>query len=75
MIVVGPAAATLKTYHHRMPIVIDKPNHEAWLAKDTDPADAFDLVRHPYSGPFEVREVCRRVNSPQDDEPGLVDAA
>ncbi len=74
-VIVGPAAKGIEAYHDRMPLVIDQAEYEDWLAKDTKLDDVLDIVRHPYSGPFEVTRVSRRVNSPSNDDADLVEAA
>lgn len=67
-IIVGPAAPAIAEYHDRMPVVLDRPLYEAWLAPDTPPDQARDVLAHPHAGAFEVRKVSRRVNSPKYDD-------
>ena len=74
-IVVGSAAPEIAEYHDRMPVVLLQDQYDEWLSQETDAGVARDLLGDVYAGPFDVRKVSRRVNSPRNDDPDLIEAA
>jgi putative SOS response-associated peptidase YedK len=72
-ILVGPAAPEIAAIHDRMPMIVAAADYAAWLDPATPVADALDRVRATAAGPFAVRKVSRRVNSPANDDPSVID--
>jgi putative SOS response-associated peptidase YedK len=62
------ANAFQSRYHHRMPVVLAPDEERAWL-ESPDP----DLL-DPYDGDMDAYPVSTRVNSPANDDPGVVEA-
>jgi len=54
--------------------VLEQSAYETWLSPETSPDQTRELLLHPYMGPFEVRNVSRRVNSARNDDPELIEA-
>ena len=70
-IVTTEAAGTARQVHDRMPVILARPEYDAWLCS----ADPGGLLR-PWAGAdFSVRRVSRRVNSPRVDDPQCLDEA
>ena len=71
-IVTTDANGFMRNLHERMPVIVKKPDFEAWL----DPAIAIhDPWQKPY--PDEIMDcypVCFRVNSPRNDDESLLAA-
>lgn len=65
-----PANAMMAEIHDRMPVILAPADHARWLSEEPDPED----LARPYP-PEEMRmwPVSRRVNSPRDDGPDLVE--
>ncbi len=68
------ASEDLRDLHHRMPVILDRSDFEAWL----DPGASRDrhlkpLLRPCASGPLVVRRVSKVVNSPRNDVPECVE--
>lgn len=61
------ASAFQSTYHHRMPVVLDAAEEQAWLA------EADESLLTPYDGDLDAYPVSERVNSPANDDPELVE--
>jgi putative SOS response-associated peptidase YedK len=72
-ILVGPAAPGIAGIHDRMPMIVARDDYAAWLDPETPVADALDRVRATQAGPFAVRKVSRRVNSPANDDPSVIE--
>lgn len=73
-VIVGPAAEWIAEYHDRMPVVLEQDAYTDWLSPVTSSDRARELLSDAYTGPFEVRKVSRRVNSPKSDMPELLTA-
>lgn len=73
-IVVGNAAPDIAHVHDREPAIIGPEDYDRWLDPDTSQDDLLALVQSPCPGPFGVRKVSRRVNSPKNDDADLVEA-
>jgi putative SOS response-associated peptidase YedK len=74
-ILTAEAAASIREIHHRMPIVLKPGAYRQWL----DPAVTEPEVLHRLLGDychreFEHRPVSRKVNSPANNEPDLIEA-
>ena len=65
-IITTEANAFMKQIHHRMPVILDKKDHDAWLAPDYDEQRLRSLLK-PYTGLMKCHEVTTLVNSPSHD--------
>jgi len=71
-IITTAANRHLEGIHNRMPVILaGERDYEQWLSPD-DPLFLQHLLR-PYEGDMLVYPVSARVNSPQDDDPGLIE--
>ncbi|PSQ30635.1 DUF159 family protein [Halobacteriales archaeon SW_6_65_46] len=61
------ANAFQSTYHHRMPVVLASDGERRWLAEPDE------SLLTPYDGEMDAYPVSKRVNSPANDDPDLVD--
>ena len=66
VIMTTDANEEVRPYHHRMPVMLTKPEIEAWL-KDGNPA-----VLKPFEYPLESHIVSRMVNSPKNNSAELI---
>ena len=66
------ASPALSDLHHRQPAIVDAHDFEEWLAPDTETERLLALARRSSEGPFERWAVSRRMNSPRNDEPNLL---
>ncbi len=67
------AAESIRPIHHRMPVILDRPNFAAWLdPKETPKAALFTPEQAPE---MTARPVSRRVNSPRNDDAACLAAA
>lgn len=69
-VITGDAQGVVAALHNRMPIVVRPENYDRWLDPEQSAAellvpDASELASHPVSD---------RVNSPRQDDPGLIEA-
>lgn len=65
-----PANALMAEIHDRMPVILAPEDYERWLSDEPDPRD---LLRPYPSAKTRMWPVSRRVNSPRNDGPDLVD--
>ena len=72
-IVTTDANAPLKPIHDRMPVVIAPKDFETWLSSATDPAEAAALLKPAPDDLFALTPVSTRVNSADNDDPGLIE--
>jgi putative SOS response-associated peptidase YedK len=56
--------------HDRMPAILKPESYERWLGSETDPHDL--LITYP-SEPMTMWPISSRVNSPDYDDPSLLD--
>jgi len=71
-IITTEANRHLEGIHNRMPVILaGEEDYEPWLSLD-DPLFLQHFLR-PYEGDMSVYPVTTRVNSPQDDDPGLIE--
>lgn len=66
------AEGEIAAIHHRMPVVLDPAQYDAWLSPDATATDVADLIagsRHD----FEAYRVSTRVNSVRNDEAELLE--
>jgi putative SOS response-associated peptidase YedK len=66
VIMTADANEDVSPYHHRMPVMLTKPEIEAWL-KDGNPA-----VLKPFPYPLKSHVVSRAVNSPKNNSAELI---
>jgi putative SOS response-associated peptidase YedK len=70
VIITVPSNDLVGQIHNRMPAILEPKNYERWLGPDTDPHDL--LITYP-SGPMTMWPISTRVNSPDSDDPSLLD--
>ena len=59
--------------HHRMPLILQSDNYDAWLARDTAISEAMSVIDKPFDdGGFEAYPVSRFVNKPGNDSPECI---
>ena len=61
----------LTDIHHCQPAIIDSDRFADWLDPTSPVPRLLQLVREPRAGPYERRAVSTRVNSVQNDDPGI----
>ena len=64
----------VRPVHDRMPVILPADVRERWLDPDADPSDLKALLR-PFPGTLEGHAVSTRVNSPENDDPSLIEPA
>ncbi len=62
----------LRPLHDRMPVILDRGHHEAWLAVSNPAADLQGLMRPLASDLVTYRAVSRRVNRPEYDDEACI---
>lgn len=67
------ANADVAPVHHRMPAIVPAEDRDAWLARETSPAQLAALLRPAPPGVLEVRAVSSRINRVGEDDAGLLD--
>jgi putative SOS response-associated peptidase YedK len=73
-IIVTEANALIRGLHDRMPIIISPADYAAWLNPENKDRDALrGLLRPADPEPWMFREVSRKVNSPNNDGPELIE--
>jgi len=70
------ANEALKSYHHRMPVILKPDEIDRWLTPgEINPEELQELIR-PYPGDdFEVYKVSKAVNSPRNNDADLIKPA
>lgn len=71
-VITTDANETLRPIHHRMPVAIDPKDFETWLSPDTRPDEAAALLRPAPEASLSPFPVSARVNSADNDDPGLL---
>lgn len=62
--------------HPRMPVILAREDHDAWLDPGVqDPDLLAPLLQRPVGSGLELRRVSRRVNSPANDDPEVLQEA
>jgi putative SOS response-associated peptidase YedK len=69
-IITVPSNDVVGQIHNRMPAILEPKSYERWLGPETDPHDL--LITYP-SEPMEMWPISTRVNSPDNDDPSLLD--
>lgn len=73
-IVTADANDFMRDLHHRMPVILERDAMQVWLDAEADKAALQELVLMPVVTELQAWPVSRRVNSPLNDEPDLVEA-
>jgi len=74
-IVVGEPNELMAPIHNRMPVVVDPSDWALWLDPGiTEPEPLLPLLRPYPAEAMEAVPVSRRVNSPENDDPALIEA-
>ncbi len=71
-IITTAANATLAPLHDRMPVILHSGLWDSWLSGTTGAADLSGMLRPASNQLLAARPVSRRVNSPANDDPGLL---
>jgi len=74
-IITTGANELMRPLHDRMPVILDAPAREAWLAPDATPEQLQPLLVPAPDGVLEAWPVSRRVNSPFNEDSSLVEPA
>lgn len=65
--------AWLSQIHHRMPVILDGADGDAWLDPATPADDLRALIRPAPDGVLDAYRVSTRVNNPRYDEPDVLE--
>jgi putative SOS response-associated peptidase YedK len=74
-IITTRANAFMARLHDRMPAILDGAARDAWLAPDTPECELKDLLEPAPDELLEAWPVTRRVNSPFNEDPSLIEPA
>ena len=74
-IVTTGANAFMRELHDRMPVILDAPARDAWLDPSASPDQLQALLAPAPDDLLEAWPVTRRVNSPFNEDPSLIDPA
>ena len=69
-IVTCPANEMMNEIHHRMPVIVAPENHDRWIGEESSPDD---LLKPFPSELMAMWPIGRKVNSPANDDPGILD--
>jgi len=73
-VIVTDANPLVRELHDRMPVILAHEDYEAWLdPANKDTAGLLKLLRPTDPEPWTLRQVSRRVNSPKNDTPDLLE--
>lgn len=73
-IIVGEANDLIARIHDRMPCIVDPKDYAAWLDPDVSDADKLLSLLRPYpSAKMALHPVSRKVNSPRNQGPALIE--
>jgi putative SOS response-associated peptidase YedK len=73
-VVVTDANALLRALHDRMPVVLAPEDYAAWLDPgNQDAAGVLTMLRSAEPAAWQGRQVSRKVNSPKNDSPDLLE--
>ena len=64
--------AAVRPVHDRMPVVLPADVREEWLDPDAG-TDRLKSLLQPYPGPMASQRVSTRVNSPENDDPSILE--
>lgn len=66
--------ALIKPIHDRMPVILEPADYAPWLDRDNQDRREVEPLLKPYAaGDLDMVAVSRRVNSPANDEPSLIE--
>jgi putative SOS response-associated peptidase YedK len=72
-VITTEARTTIRTVHHRMPVILDRENFPLWLdVNNVSVTDALPMLL-PYMGNLSIKEVSARVNSPSHNSPDCLE--
>jgi len=60
--------------HNRMPVILKKEDYAKWLNPNIPPEEAHDLLKPLNARALQAHEVSRKVNSPKNNTPDLIEA-
>jgi len=72
-IVTTEANECVAPVHDRMPVIMREEEARRWLDRSIPAAEALALCRPRSGAEFEARAVSRRVNSPKNDDPSVLE--
>jgi len=73
-IIVTDANALVRDVHDRTPVILALEDYGAWLDPETKDADRLRAMLRPADpDAWSLREVSRKVNSPRNDSPELIE--
>ena len=71
-VITTEARTTIRTVHHRMPVILDKNTFPHWLdVNKISVTDALPMLL-PYNGNLSIQQVSARVNSPNYNSPDCI---
>jgi putative SOS response-associated peptidase YedK len=69
------ANAFMKSIHHRMPVILEKEDEEAWLDhSQNDPKLIQKFLKPIGAGKLTMAEISKAINSPKNNRPELLEA-
>lgn len=71
-IITTPAAPSIRSIHHRMPVILPAQERDRWIDPHAGSAALKALLR-PYPGDLEAYPVSTRVNTPANDGPEIIE--
>ena len=71
-IIMTEACSELSEINHRQPAIIQPYDFDFWLDSETPEDFLLQLIRTPLEGPFGMRGVSKRVNSPRNNDPEIL---
>jgi putative SOS response-associated peptidase YedK len=75
-IIVTEANALVQELHDRMPVILAPEDYAAWLDPENKDAEGLrKMLRPAEPKAWALREVSRKVNSPKNDSPDLIESA
>nr|WP_090843502.1 SOS response-associated peptidase [Alkalicoccus daliensis] len=64
----------MQDLHHRMPVILSKEAESIWLDRSVTEAEKLKPLLQPFAGEMTAYEVPVTVNSPQNDDPSVIEA-
>ena len=72
-VITTDAHTTIRTVHHRMPVILDRETFPLWLdVNNVSVTDSLPMLL-PYMGNLSIKEVSARVNSPNHNSPDCIE--
>lgn len=72
-IVVTAASPAMQRIHERMPVILNQAQYNSWLNTAHFNRAQLQSLLVPFSGELEIYPVSRKVNSPGNDDPSLIE--